>query len=68
MRIGMICPYSFDEPGGVQIHAIDLCTELIRRGHEVSLIGQVVIAVKYLISLSWAESRSRFGTTVQLPG
>lgn len=39
MRIGMICPYSFDEPGGVQIHAIDLCTELIRRGHEVSLIG-----------------------------
>ncbi|KGM19450.1 glycosyltransferase family 4 protein [Corynebacterium auriscanis] len=39
MRIGMICPYSFDEPGGVQIHAIDLCTELIKRGHEVSLIG-----------------------------
>ena len=39
MRIGMICPYSFDEPGGVQIHAIDLCTELQRRGHEVSLIG-----------------------------
>lgn len=39
MKIGMVCPYSFDEPGGVQIHAIDLCTELIRRGHEVSLIG-----------------------------
>lgn len=39
MRIGMICPYSFDEPGGVQIHAIDLCTELMKRGHEVSLIG-----------------------------
>ena len=39
MRIGMICPYSFDEPGGVQIHAIDLCTELQKRGHEVSLIG-----------------------------
>lgn len=35
----MVCPYSFDEPGGVQIHAIDLCEELIRRGHEVSLIG-----------------------------
>lgn len=39
MRIGMVCPYSFDEPGGVQIHAIDLCTELRKRGHEVSLIG-----------------------------
>lgn len=35
----MVCPYSFDEPGGVQIHAIDLCTELRKRGHEVSLIG-----------------------------
>ena len=39
MRIGMVCPYSFDEPGGVQIHAIDLCSELRKRGHEVSLIG-----------------------------
>ncbi len=39
MKIGMVCPYSFDEPGGVQIHAIDLCEELRRRGHDVSLIG-----------------------------
>lgn len=39
MRIGMVCPYSFDEPGGVQIHAIELCAELQRRGHYVSLIG-----------------------------
>ncbi|QNH96947.1 glycosyltransferase family 4 protein [Corynebacterium anserum] len=39
MSIGMVCPYSFDEPGGVQAHAIDLCTELQRRGHSVSLIG-----------------------------
>lgn len=39
MKIGMVCPYSFDHPGGVQAHAIDLCSELRRRGHEVSLIG-----------------------------
>ncbi|WP_010118744.1 glycosyltransferase family 4 protein [Corynebacterium nuruki] len=39
MKIGMVCPYSFDEPGGVQNHAIQLCEELQRRGHEVSLIG-----------------------------
>ena len=38
MRIGMVCPYSFDVPGGVQAHAIDLCGEFIARGHEVSLI------------------------------
>ena len=35
----MVCPYSFDVPGGVQAHAIDLCGEFIARGHEVSLIG-----------------------------
>lgn len=39
LSIGMVCPYSFDEPGGVQAHAIDLCTELQHRGHSVSLIG-----------------------------
>ncbi|MEJ5919739.1 glycosyltransferase family 4 protein [Corynebacterium sp. H78] len=39
MRIGMVCPYSFDVPGGVQAHAVDLCSEFIRRGHDVSLIG-----------------------------
>lgn len=39
MRIGMVSPYSFDVPGGVQIHALDLCEEFRRRGHEVSLIG-----------------------------
>lgn len=39
LSIGMVCPYSFDEPGGVQAHAIDLCRELRRRGHRVSLIG-----------------------------
>ncbi|WP_295629427.1 glycosyltransferase family 4 protein [uncultured Corynebacterium sp.] len=39
MRIGMVCPYSFDVPGGVQAHAIDLCEEFRARGHEVSLIG-----------------------------
>lgn len=39
MRIGMVCPYSFDAPGGVQAHAIDLCSEFRRRGHEVSLAG-----------------------------
>lgn len=39
LSIGMVCPYSFDEPGGVQAHAIDLCKELRSRGHRVSLIG-----------------------------
>ena len=39
MRIGMVCPYSFDEPGGVQAHVLDLAQTLIARGHEVRVLG-----------------------------
>ncbi|AZA11555.1 glycosyltransferase family 4 protein [Corynebacterium gerontici] len=39
MKIGIVCPYSFDEPGGVQAHIIDLAEELIRRGHTVRVLG-----------------------------
>ncbi len=39
MRIGMVCPYSFDKPGGVQSHVLDLSAELVRRGHQVRVLG-----------------------------
>ena len=39
MRIGLVCPYSFDAPGGVQVHVTDLAAELMRRGHDVSVLA-----------------------------
>ncbi len=39
MRIGMVCPYSLDVPGGVQAHVLDLARVLIDRGHEVSVLA-----------------------------
>ncbi|NLE78972.1 MAG: glycosyltransferase family 4 protein [Rhodococcus sp.] len=39
MNIGMICPYSFDVPGGVQAHVVDLAEVLIERGHKVSVLA-----------------------------
>ncbi|MCP1387191.1 glycosyltransferase family 4 protein [Corynebacterium sp. TA-R-1] len=39
MRIGMVCPYSFDEPGGVQAHILDLAKVFIGRGHHVEVLG-----------------------------
>lgn len=39
MRIGIVCPYSFDEPGGVQAHILDLATVFIEQGHHVQVIG-----------------------------
>ncbi|GAB1641700.1 glycosyltransferase family 4 protein [Krasilnikovia sp. MM14-A1259] len=39
MRIGIVSPYSFDVPGGVQNHIIDLAEALIALGHSVSVLA-----------------------------
>ncbi|MBF6332026.1 glycosyltransferase family 4 protein [Nocardia transvalensis] len=39
MKIGMVCPYSFDVPGGVQSHVVELAQVLIERGHKVSVLA-----------------------------
>lgn len=39
MRIGIVCPYSFDVPGGVQFHVRDLAEHLIAGGHDVSVMA-----------------------------
>ncbi|MFC7533601.1 glycosyltransferase family 4 protein [Actinoplanes sp. GCM10030250] len=39
MRIGIVSPYSFDVPGGVQNHIMDLAEALIGLGHVVSVLA-----------------------------
>jgi phosphatidyl-myo-inositol alpha-mannosyltransferase len=39
LRVGIVCPYSFDVPGGVQFHVRDLAESLIGRGHSVSVLA-----------------------------
>jgi phosphatidylinositol alpha-mannosyltransferase len=39
MRIGMVCPYSFDVPGGVQAHVLQLAEVMRERGHVVSVLA-----------------------------
>ncbi|HZU57565.1 MAG TPA: glycosyltransferase family 4 protein [Actinocrinis sp.] len=39
MRIGIVCPYAWDVPGGVQFHVRDLAAHLIGLGHEVSVLA-----------------------------
>ena len=39
MRIGMVCPYSFDVPGGVQAQVLQLAEVMRARGHEVSVLA-----------------------------
>jgi phosphatidyl-myo-inositol alpha-mannosyltransferase len=39
MRIGLVCPYTWNVPGGVQQHIRDLAEALIDLNHEVSVIS-----------------------------
>ncbi|MED5815321.1 glycosyltransferase family 4 protein [Mycolicibacterium sp. 050232] len=39
MRIGMVCPYSFDVPGGVQSHVLQLAEVMRAGGHHVSVLA-----------------------------
>jgi len=39
VRIGLVCPYSWDVPGGVQAHVRDLAEALLGLGHEVSVLA-----------------------------
>jgi phosphatidylinositol alpha-mannosyltransferase len=39
MRIGLVCPYSLDVPGGVQNHVSDLAAVLGSRGHDVAVLA-----------------------------
>lgn len=39
MRIGMVCPYSFDVPGGVQSHVLQLAEVMRSRGNDVSVLA-----------------------------
>jgi len=39
LRIGIVCPYSWDVPGGVQNHIRDLAEFLINNGHYVEVLA-----------------------------
>ena len=39
MRVGLVCPYSLDVPGGVQNHVCELAEALTLRGHSASVLA-----------------------------
>ena len=42
LKIGIVCPYSWDTPGGVQNHIRDLAEYLINLGHDVSVLAPAI--------------------------
>ena len=39
LNIGIVCPYGWDAPGGVQAHIADLRQYLVDKGHSVSVLA-----------------------------
>ena len=46
LKIGIVCPYSWDTPGGVQNHIRDLAEFLIASGHYVSVLAPAIDEAK----------------------
>jgi phosphatidylinositol alpha-mannosyltransferase len=46
LKIGIVCPYSWDTPGGVQNHIRDLAEFLIASGHNVSVLAPAIDEAK----------------------
>jgi len=57
LRIGMVCPYGWDIPGGVQIHIRELAEHFVAAGHHVSVIAPV--GDEDAISDPWLVSAGR---------
>jgi len=72
LRIGIVCPYSWDVPGGVQNHIRDLAEFLLNNGHHVEVLApatesddlpQYVVSAGRAVSIPYngAVARVLFG-------
>jgi phosphatidylinositol alpha-mannosyltransferase len=41
VRVALVCPYAWDDPGGVQVHVRELAPRLAERGHHVLVLAPV---------------------------
>jgi phosphatidylinositol alpha-mannosyltransferase len=59
LRIGIVCPYSWDVPGGVQNHIRDLAEFLLNNGHHVEVLAPATEGTElpdYVVSAGRAVS------------
>jgi phosphatidyl-myo-inositol alpha-mannosyltransferase len=69
VKVGVVCPYSFDVPGGVQAHVVDLARALRRLGHEVHVLGpaeDVHLVPEFVTSAGRAMSIPYNGSVARL--
>ena len=68
MRVGLVCPYSLDIPGGVQNHVKDLAEASSGSGHDVSVLAPAEDGESLRRTSSAPAARSRCPTTGRSPG
>lgn len=69
LRVGLVSPYSWDVPGGVNFHIRDLAENLAGRGHEVSVLAPAEEDTElpdYVTSAGGAVPVSYNGSTARL--
>jgi phosphatidylinositol alpha-mannosyltransferase len=70
LRIGMVCPYTWDVPGGAQQHSRDLAEALIALGQDVSVIApcdaEPLAQHEYLVSAGRAVPVPYNGSVARL--
>lgn len=69
MRIGLVSPYSFDVPGGVQFHIRDLAQYLIAHGHQASVLAPAdegTVLPSYVVPAGRAVPIRYNGSTARL--
>src|SRR5271156_663668 len=69
MRIGMVCPYSVDVPGGVQSHVLQLAEVMRDRGQDVSVLAPAspdVALPEYVVSAGRAVPIPYNGSVARL--
>ena len=71
MRIEIVCPYSFDVPGGVQSHILQLAEVMRGLGHDVSVLAPASPEAKaslpdYVVSAGKAVSIPYNGSVARL--
>ncbi len=69
MRIGIVCPYSLDLPGGVQLHVTNLAAALTDLGHHVRVLAPSAPRTPvpgFVDSAGWSVPVSYNGSTARI--
>lgn len=51
LRVGLVCPYSLEFPGGVQNHVLGLARHLLERGHSTQVLAPGVLPPRLATAL-----------------